>query len=184
MQIEIQSLITVQKEVNRKIREKLSRPPEADEMLLAFNTELFEYFNAIGTWKWWKHSHKVDRERVLDELADCFAFFFSLIDIENEVALLQDKPEIIADVEIEMNEILEKLENMLKETDQDREDIINDLMVYIGSDNEMDPVLTIERMTIAIFISTVLFHDATWEELTDAYLKKSEVNIKRQEENY
>lgn len=49
MEIDIQSLISIQQDVNRKIREKLSRPPEADEMLLAFNTELFEYFNAIGT---------------------------------------------------------------------------------------------------------------------------------------
>lgn len=184
MQIDIQSLITIQQNVNKKIREKLSRPPEADEMLLAFNTELFEYFNAIGTWKWWKHSHKLDRERVLDELADCFAFFLSLIDIENEVALLQDKPEIISEVELEMNEILEKLQTMLSETDQARDDIINDLMVYIGSDNEMEPVLTIERMTIGIFIATVLFHDITWEEMTEAYRKKSDVNIKRQEENY
>lgn len=184
MEIDILSLITIQQDVNRKIREKLSRPPEADEMLLAFNTELFEYFNAIGTWKWWKHSHQLDRERVLDELADCFAFFLSLIDIENEVALLQDKPEIISDVQIEMNEILQTLQKMLNETDQDREDIINDLMVYIGSDNEMEPVLTIERMTIAIFISTVLFHDITWEEMTNAYRQKSDVNIKRQEENY
>lgn len=60
-----------------------------------------------------------------------------------------------------MNEILQTLQKMLSETDQDREDIINDLMVYIGSDNEMEPVLTIERMTIAIFIATVLFYDIT-----------------------
>jgi len=184
MKIEIQSLMTIQQEVNRKIREKLLKTPEADEMLLAFNTELFEYFNAIGTWKWWKHSHKIDKERILDELADCFAFFLSLVDIENEVSLLQEKGEVITGVEEEMNEILGSLNKMLRETDQDRDDIINDLMVYIGSDNEIEPVLTIERFTIAIFIATVLFFDITWEEMTEAYLKKSSVNIQRQEENY
>lgn len=184
MKIELQGLMTVQREVNAKIREKLSKTPEADDMLLAFNTELFEYFNAIGTWKWWKHSHKIDRERILDELADCFAFFLSLIDIENEVALLQEKGEVITGIEEEMNEIFTSLNRMLSETDQDRTDIINDLMIYIGSDNEIQSVLTIERFTIAIFIATVLFYDITWEEMTDAYLKKSSVNIQRQEENY
>lgn len=52
MNINIQELIDIQRSVNAKVREKMDRAIEADEFLLAFNVELFEYFNAIGTWKW------------------------------------------------------------------------------------------------------------------------------------
>ena len=55
---------------------------------------------------------------------------------------------------------------------------------YVGTDNEVKGVVTVERFAIAIFIATVLFEGITWDEITQAYKEKSAVNIKRQEENY
>jgi hypothetical protein len=49
MKINIEELMNIQREVNAKVREKMDRAVEADEFLLAFNVELFEYFNAVGT---------------------------------------------------------------------------------------------------------------------------------------
>jgi dimeric dUTPase (all-alpha-NTP-PPase superfamily) len=184
MNINIQELMDIQREVNAKVREKMDRAVEADEFLLAFNVELFEYFNAVGTWKWWKNSHEIKREKVLDELADCFAFFLSAIDIENEVSLLKDEKEIVSDIQSDLNEIFEALTNNFRETDIDRNLVINDLILYIGTDNEIQGILTIERFAIAIFIATLLFDGITWDEITEAYKKKSEVNINRQVENY
>ncbi len=184
MNINIQELMDIQREVNAKVREKMDRAVEADEFLLAFNVELFEYFNAVGTWKWWKNSHEIKREKVLDELADCFAFFLSAIDIENEVSLLRDEKEIVSDIQSDLNEIFEALTNNFRETDIDRNLVINDLILYIGTDNEIQGILTIERFAIAIFIATLLFDGIIWDEITEAYKKKSEVNINRQVENY
>jgi len=184
MKINIQELMDIQREVNAKVREKMERAIEADEFLLAFNVELFEYFNAIGTWKWWKHSHEINREKVLDELADCFAFFLSAIDVENEVSLLRDEKEVIPDIEADLNEIFEALTANFRETDLDRNLVINDLILYVGTDNEIQGILTIERFAIAIFIATLLFDGITWDEITEAYKVKSNVNIQRQVENY
>ncbi len=184
MNINIQELMDIQREVNAKVREKMDRAVEADEFLLAFNVELFEYFNAVGTWKWWKHSHEIKREKILDELADCFAFFLSAIDVENEVSLLRDEKEVISDIQSDLNEIFEALTNNFRETDLDRNLVINDLILYVGTDNEIQGILTIERFAIAIFIATLLFDGITWDEITEAYKVKSNVNIQRQVENY
>ena len=184
MKAKIKDLVKIQQEVNQKVNEKLGNQPEGDDYLLAFNVELFEYLNAIGTWKWWKHNHVINKEKILDELADCFAFFLSVIDYEDQLALFDEKESIIEDVEGDINSILNSLESFKGESDFTNEHIINDLSKYIGTDNEVEPILTIERFAIAIFISTVLFEDITWEEITEAYRKKSDVNIQRQVENY
>jgi len=184
MEINIRELMDIQRDVNAKVREKMDRVVEADDFLLAFNVELFEYFNVIGTWKWWKHSHEIKREKILDELADCFAFFLSAIDVENEMSLLRDEKDIVGDIDEQLNEIFNDLNSTMKTTDVDRTDIINDLILYIGTDNEIEGILTIERFAIAIFIATLLFDGITWNEITEAYKLKSNVNIQRQVENY
>lgn len=184
MFIKIQDLIPIQQEVNRKVSQKLNKTIEADEFILAFNVELFEYFNAIGTWKWWKHSHQISKSKVLDELADCFAFFLSAIDVENEISLLREEVEVISKIEEQLNEVYENLLVNLKDKSFDREDVINDLILYIGTDNEIEGITTVERFAIAIFIATLLFDEITWDALTEAYKEKSKVNIQRQDENY
>ena len=63
---------------------------------------MFEYINAIGLWKWWK-SHKIDRERrILDELADCFAFFLSVLELEEKKG-----EDFIYAIEDELNDFLD-----------------------------------------------------------------------------
>lgn len=183
MEIKIMELMDIQRNVNKKVMEKLETPIMGDQFILAFNVELFEYFNAIGTWKWWKHSHTINKEKVLDELADCFAFFLSAIDVEASLAVLEDVFTFIQDVEDDMNEVFKTLSGYKPETDATNQ-AINELITYIGTDNESAGVATVERFTMAIFIATLLFDDITWDELTDAYKKKSEVNIQRQVENY
>ncbi len=51
MQINLIELLPIQAEVNRIVKERLGRRVGADEYILAFNVEVFEYFNAVGTWK-------------------------------------------------------------------------------------------------------------------------------------
>ena len=49
MEIKIIELMDIQRNVNKKVMEKLDTPIMGDQFILAFNVELFEYFNAIGT---------------------------------------------------------------------------------------------------------------------------------------
>ena len=184
MNANILELMDIQREVNLKVREKAADPISEDQFLLAFNVELFEYFNAVGTWKWWKHSHTINREKILDELADCFAFFLSIIDVENEAAVERDEPNFVEQVEYEINDILDILVQNLKNTSQDPFEIITDLILYVGTDNETKGILTVERFAIAIFIAMLLFDGITWGEITAAYREKSAVNIERQVNGY
>ena len=186
MKINIRELITIQQEVNRKIKEKASDAITNEQFILAFNIELFEYFNAIGIWKWWKHSHEIKKERVLDELADCFAFFLSLLD--NQIELDSGKEEgdsIIDKVEKEIQHYLGVLDGFRTDTDLTVNEIVTDLITYIVTDNESEnSIFTVERFAVAIFIGITLFPGITWEEITKAYKEKSAVNIQRQVDNY
>jgi hypothetical protein len=49
MNANILELMDIQRQVNLKVREKAADPISEDQFLLAFNVELFEYFNAVGT---------------------------------------------------------------------------------------------------------------------------------------
>ena len=183
MEINIQELMDIQRDVNKKVMEKLDKAPTGDQYILAFNVELFEYFNAVGTWKWWKHSHEIVRERVLDELADCFAFFLSAIHVEDILAKDQGIDDFIPQVESQIADFIISLDTY-EATTEETNQAVTELITYIGTDNEIKGVTTVERFAIAIFIATVLFKGITWDEITEAYKLKSAVNIKRQEENY
>ena len=184
MNVNIQELMEIQRDVNKKVMEKLDAPITGDQFILAFNVELFEYFNAIGTWKWWKHGHIVDREKVLDELADCFAFFLSAIDVESEIAKEKEGIEdFIETVEMQIADYIISLTQYKADT-EDTLIAITELITYIGTDNEIKGVTTVERFAIAIFIAIAMFPGITWDQITAAYKLKSIINKERQEEDY
>lgn len=182
MKIKIKDLLDLQKKVNQKIAEKAPDRPTPEQYILAFNVELFEYINAIGLWKWWKHSHKIDRERILDELADCFAFFLSVLELEEE----KKSEDFIYAIEDELNDFLDGVFKWKEKTyPEDNKGAIVEMITFLGSSNETgEEILTIQRFGIAIFLSMLLFDGITWEEMTEAFSKKSMVNIQRQENNY
>ena len=61
-------LMPIQKGVNKVVNKRLAINdmdfPEPIEYLLAMQVEFFEFLNELGTWKWWKHSHTINREKV------------------------------------------------------------------------------------------------------------------------
>jgi dimeric dUTPase (all-alpha-NTP-PPase superfamily) len=75
----LEELLETQRKVNEVVGLKLKNSPTQEDYALAMHVEVFEFFNEIGTWKWWKHSHLPKKDRVLDELADVIAFFLSYI---------------------------------------------------------------------------------------------------------
>ena len=186
MRIKIGEMLKTQEEVNKVIGEKLPRLPNGGDYILAFNIEFFEFINEVGVWKWWKHSHVPNKERVLDELADCFAFFLSLINLS---ALSEEEEK---DQELfkystskRLQDIFESLTALEHENEEmSTEMILQNLITYVGTDNETEGVDTMTRMAIAIYIATLVFPEITWEDIVSAYNKKSETNINRQKENY
>ena len=186
MRIKIGEMLKTQEEVNKVLGEKLPRLPNGGDYILAFNIEFFEFINEVGVWKWWKHSHVPNKERILDELADCFAFFLSLINLS---ALSEEEEK---DQELfkystskRLQDIFESLTALEHENEEmSTEMILQNLITYVGTDNETEGVDTMTRMAIAIYIATLVFPEITWEDIVSAYNKKSETNINRQKENY
>jgi dimeric dUTPase (all-alpha-NTP-PPase superfamily) len=166
MKTNFKSLEPIQKEVNeivnaRLIENKMALPVQMD-YLVAMHVEFFEFINAVGTFKFWKHSHNPDKERVLDELADIIAFFLSIgeIDKNADVVISETQDEL---AEYSTLSIMRSVSAAI----QTGEETANDLIL-------MGIAVEIARREV----------DATWEDIEAAYKKKSEENIRRQKEGY
>lgn len=159
---------SVDNEVYKRLKEIREEPIDTGEILLALHVETFEFINELGVWKWWKQSHKINKEKLLDELADIMAFFLSL---QN-----QDTKNIYDEIDSVIEKTIANLEKystvwMLK---------------YLSSSIQIgeSPMDHIQIMSIAISCAKKNIKDLTWKEIEDAYIKKSEENIKRQKQNY
>jgi dimeric dUTPase (all-alpha-NTP-PPase superfamily) len=159
-------IITTQAKVNEKVNQKLKNPPSAIDYVLAMHVEVFEFINACGFWKWWKHSHTPNKEKILDELADVMAFFFSYV--------LTLPEETQASLPGAMEEIYEEL------VDYQAKTLLEYITISIHEGREQNAVtLMIQCVIIA---GQVI--QATWKEIEDAFFIKSEINIQRQTDNY
>ena len=182
----LEGLLPLQRDVNRKVNEKLAAKPTAGHYILAFNIELYEFMNAVGTWKWWKHSHQIDKARILDELADCYAFFLSVaLTLPAEI---KDDDEHISYPRRNMLEVfLEVYKQVVQATTSEEKVSPTDLITLIGTSSELQGDKHIDFMksfAIAHVVVGLLWPEITWEEIADAYRAKSKVNMERQENNY
>ena len=166
MKTDFKSLEPIQKEVNeivnaRLIENKMALPVQMD-YLVAMHVEFFEFINAVGTFKFWKHSHNPDKERVLDELADIIAFYLSIGEIDNNADA------VITETEEELKEYSTiSIIRSVSAAIQTGEETANDLIL-------MGIAVEIARREVG----------ANWEEIAEAYKKKSAENIRRQKEGY
>lgn len=187
MEIKIESfdeMIKMQNQVNQIVGEKLKQKPSAGDYVTAFRVELYEFINAIGVWKWWKHSATIDKARVLDELADCFAFYLSAVAM-SPIAIQTDNG-----VERPREDQIRRTIDVFKsisEQNNDNRQLTLDLIHLIGTadDNmEQEKLNTLVQMGIAIRMAEAAIPDLTWDEVVKAYMDKSQVNIDRQHNNY
>lgn len=169
MKVNFTDLKITQAEVNKAVTDRLlalgKDRPQGVDYLVAMHVEFFEFINAVGIFKFWKHNHVPDKARVLDELADVMAFFLSI-----EAAERED------DLKIDL--MLEEAEETLK--DYETIAIIRAVSAAIQIGEELSDVIL---MGVALEVARRTV-DATWEEMQDAYKKKSEENIRRQKEGY
>lgn len=161
----LEELLKTQAEVRDEVMKKLKTPPSKEDHTLAMHIELFELFNEIGTWKWWKHSHIVKKDRVLDELADVMAFFLSY--------MLLLEPAKQAQVALWMDDNFDEF--------MDPEvDVIRFVSENITNGEQMPPMV----LMLAALAATIKTLNCEWTEIIYAYNEKSKVNIERQRNNY
>lgn len=169
-----------QKRLDDEIRVKNNIPMKDDltfEKYIALKTELFEFANTIEAFKFWK-KHK-GKEGVLEEGVDALHFIFSLA-IEMGVSL-----EIGEDDVEGMQNLFEKTANDLKEvslpTAINENIVIMDLMLGELVTNQEGGILL---PILVLLCMTLQMCDYSIEDIYNAYIRKNEINHKRQEENY
>lgn len=161
----LDELMKVQMSVRDEVMKKLKTAPTKEDHTLAMHVEVFELFNVIGTWKWWKNSHILKKDRVLDELADVIAFFLSY--------MLLLEPAKQAQVAIWMDDNFEKF--------MDPEvDVMRYVSENITEGQAMPPMI----LMLASLAATIKALKCEWTEIISAYNEKAKVNIERQKNNY
>ena len=177
---QIKEIWEEQKHLDDEIRVKNNIPMKNDltfEKYIALKTELFEFANKIEAFKFWK-KHK-GKEGVLEEGIDAMHFIFSLA-IEMGVNL-----EINEDNTAGMQDMFKKTIDDLKEvslpTAINENIVIMDLMLGELVTNQEGGILL---PVLVLLCMTLQMCDYSIEDIYNAYIRKNEINHKRQEENY
>lgn len=85
MNFDLSVLYAKQEELEQFVRENVGMTEEefstvemVDYRIFAFKVELGEFANETGWFKYWKQSHKLNKEKVVEELADCIHFLLAI----------------------------------------------------------------------------------------------------------
>lgn len=165
--MEIEELLQKQKELDALILDNAGlKEYPLESMKLALMVEIGELANEWQGFKHWKKQKTINRYKLLEEFADCFAFALSL---ENE--LHQMTPFVINNI----NEIIEKLDVYIENKDL-LEGFKYSFESVINTNGEFTILLTVIGLGRCLDISL--------DDMTKAYLAKSKVNYQRQQQGY
>ena len=140
---------------------------EREKIITALSEEFHEWYNAIGFFKIWK-KHKTPIEKQLDELADCLAFALSLLNDDNEIFGLY-RCGIVLNRNNEQH--IKLMKNEIEHGELFSKRVHN--TVYKQS----------VGFAIELILNIAMIY-YSFEDLFEAYKKKSLVNIQRQKEGY
>ena len=155
-------LQTIQHEVDKHMKVW-----EREKIITALSEEFHEWYNAIGFFKIWK-KHKTPVEKQLDELADCLAFALSLLN-DNCRVFEQDRWDVVLNRNNEQH--IKLMRNEIEHGKLFSKRVYN--TVYEQS----------IEFSIELILNIAMIY-YSFEDLFDAYKKKSLVNIQRQKEGY
>jgi dimeric dUTPase (all-alpha-NTP-PPase superfamily) len=80
----LEELYTLQEKLDKEIAKNLGMENEfnnvevIDNRIFALKVEVGELANEVGFFKYWKQSHAMDRDKTLEEHADCVHFILSI----------------------------------------------------------------------------------------------------------
>ncbi|KAB3531157.1 dUTP diphosphatase [Alkaliphilus serpentinus] len=159
----LKKLFDIQKLLDQRIidEHQLQEVDLLPPKLLALQVELGELANETRCFKYWSRKKPSPKQTILEEYVDCLHFILSVgleKGIENIQLTIEESSLTLVE---EFKKVIQKTTEI--ERDQDEE-------VYRG-----------------LFSSFILLGNKLgffWEEIVDAYLKKNEINHKRQEEGY
>lgn len=162
--LDLKKLLNMQKELDKTIfkNSDITKYP-LEKVKLALLVELGELANEDKCFKYWKKHKEIDKERVLDEFADCLHFALSL---ENE----------FHQINYTIRDIEEAYSKSIKCVANEDEKTIEFLQTFELVINEDDYLLAVISIGVAIGI--------TLNEIEQAYLAKNKVNYERQNNGY
>ena len=140
---------------------------QRDKIITALSEEFHEWYNAIGFFKIWK-KHKTPVEKQLDELADCLAFALSLLNDDKGLFGL-DRCVTVLNRNNEQH--IKLMRNEIEHGELFSKRVHN--TVYKQS----------VGFSIELILNIAMIY-YSFEDLFEAYKKKSLVNIQRQKEGY
>lgn len=140
---------------------------ERSKIVTALSEEFHEWYNSIGFFKIWK-KHKTPIEKQLDELADCLAFALSLLN-DDEKHFEIDRCKIVLNRNTEQH--IRLMRNEIEHGELFSKRVHN--TVYKQS----------VGFAIELILNIAMIY-YSFDELFEAYKKKSLVNIQRQKEGY
>lgn len=102
--------------------------------------------------------------------------FVSLLIRTEQINLAKKEKSSLDEYEKEIINTFETLKQIQKESPIDEFDLIKNWTLLIGTDNETgNNIATMQRMSIMLFMSEILFWDLKWEEIVDVYTNKHTV---------
>lgn len=140
---------------------------QREKILTALSEEFHEWYNAIGFFKIWK-KHKTPVEKQLDELADCLAFALSLLNDGDRVFRFT-RCEFVMNRNNDQH--IKLMRNEIEHGELFSKRVHN--TVYKQS----------VEFSIELILNIAMIY-YSFEDLFEAYKKKSLVNIQRQKEGY
>ena len=140
---------------------------QREKIITALSEEFHERYNAIGFFKIWK-KHKTPVEKQLDELADCLAFALSLLNDDNRAFGL-DRWDVVLNRNNDQH--IRLMRNEIEHGELFSKRVHN--TVYKQS----------VEFSIELILNIAMIY-YSFDELFEAYKKKSLVNIQRQKEGY
>ena len=140
---------------------------ERSKIVTALSEEFHEWYNSIGFFKIWK-KHKTPVEKQLDELADCLAFALSLLN-DDEKHFEIDRCKIVLNRNTDQH--IRLMKNEIEHGELFSKCVHN--TVYKQS----------VGFAIELILNIAMIY-YSFEDLFEAYKKKSLVNIQRQKEGY
>lgn len=140
---------------------------QREKIITALSEEFHEWYNAIGFFKIWK-KHKTPVEKQLDELADCLAFALSLLNDDDRVFRFT-RCEFVMNRNNEQH--IKLMRNEIEHGELFSKRVHN--TVYKQS----------VEFSIELILNIAMIY-YSFEDLFEAYKKKSLVNIQRQKEGY
>lgn len=164
--LDLQKLLDMQKELDKTIfnNSRITEYP-LEKVKLALLVELGELANEVKCFKYWKKHKEINKERILDEFADCLHFALSL---ENELHQTSYYKEWYIEEIIKRNKKLEKA------TDDGKGFGFLETYRHILSEDEI--LKSVIALGILIGFSA--------KEMEQAYLSKNKVNYERQTNGY